>query len=508
MGRLPIRSAWLLVVATALCPVAAAPAQRSFIYTNDNATPNTVSAFSVSTSGALLPLPGSPFPTNGNSLGGGLPAADHIVTVGDRLYVTNTASRTIGAFAIDPSTGTLSPIGSPFAMNAGNVDGDISLAATPDGRFLFAGSEGPMNVTVFAIGSDGSLTTIGDSPFRAGGTPAGMTVSPDGRFLAVALPDPNTLRGTVAMFAIADDGQLTPVPGSPFPNGGLGGNPGGVDIDCASARLFVGEANSSGTVVDVLTIASNGTLTPVPGSPFIEQAGVDSNFVLLDPDGGQLFVSNEANDSVTVFDVQSNGSLTPIPGSPFPVGNAGSGANGMAMTVAGPFLYVADFHEPEVNEVAVFRTGGTNGPLTQVLGSPFRTARPGDLLSLVAFPAATCELATIAARIDVKPAKPQNPINPESQKRLRVAILTTAALDASAVDPRTVRFGPGAAPPTRRPGPHLEDVNDDGEPDLVLRFQTGATGIRCGDTSVALAGTTFRGDTIEGSDSIRTVGCP
>ena len=114
MGRLPIRSAWLLVVATALCPVAAAPAQRTFIYTNDNATPNTVAAFSVSTSGVLSPLPDSPFPTNGNSLVGGLPAADHIVTVGDRLYVTNTASRTIGAFAIDPSTGTLSLLGLSF----------------------------------------------------------------------------------------------------------------------------------------------------------------------------------------------------------------------------------------------------------------------------------------------------------------------------------------------------------------------------------------------------------
>jgi len=508
VGRLPIRSAWLLVVATSLCSVAAAPAQRTFIYTNDNATPNTVSAFSVSTSGALSPLAGSPFQTNGNSLGGGLPAADHIVTVGDRLYVTNTASRTIGAFAIDPSTGALSPIGSPFVMNAGNVDGDISLAATPDGRFLLAGSEGSMNLSVFAIGSDGSLTTIGNSPFPAGGTPGGMTVSPDGRFLAVALPDPNTLRGTVAMFAIADDGRLTPVPGSPFPNGGLGGNPGGVAIDCASARLFVGEASSSGTVVDVFTIASNGTLTPVPGSPFIEEAGVQSNFVLLDPDDGRLFVSSETNDSVTVFDVQSNGSLMPMPGSPFPVGSAGSGANGMAMTVAGPFLYVADFHEHQVNQVAVLRAAGTNDPLTQVPGSPFRTQQPGDLLSLVAFPAATCQLATIAARIDVKPGKPQNRIDLATQKRVHVAILTTAALDASAVDPQTVRFGPGAAPPTRRPGPHLEDVNDDGEPDLVLRFQTGATGIRCGDTSVALTGTTFRGDTIEGSNSIRTVGCP
>ena len=152
------------------------------------------------------------------------------------------------------------------------------------------------------------------------------------------------------------------------------------------------------------------------------QAGVDSNFLLLDSDGARLFVSTEANESVTVLDVESNGSLLPTPGSPFPVGIAGSGANGMAMTVAGPFLYVADFHEHELNQVAVFRTAGANGPLTQVPGSPFRTDRPGELLSLVAFPAATCALATIAVRVDVKPAKAQNRIDPESPKRLRVAI--------------------------------------------------------------------------------------
>ena len=51
------------------------------------------------------------------------------------------------------------------------------------------------------------------------------------------------------------------------------------------------------------------------------------------------------------------------------------------------------------------------------------------------------------------------------------------------------------------------DLNHDGKPDLVLHFNTQATGIKCGDASASLTGKTFGGLAIEGSDSIRTVGC-
>jgi hypothetical protein len=52
-----------------------------------------------------------------------------------------------------------------------------------------------------------------------------------------------------------------------------------------------------------------------------------------------------------------------------------------------------------------------------------------------------------------------------------------------------------------------QESNGDGKPDLVLHFDTQETGIRCGDTSAALAGRTFGGQDIAGSDSIQTVGC-
>jgi hypothetical protein len=87
-----------------------------------------------------------------------------------------------------------------------------------------------------------------------------------------------------------------------------------------------------------------------------------------------------------------------------------------------------------------------------------------------------------------------------------VAILTTDTFDATAVDPLSVRFGPKSAKEAHQKG-HIEDVNKDGGPDLVLHFRTQDTGLRCGDTSASLRGETFAEQRIEGADSIRTVGC-
>jgi hypothetical protein len=114
---------------------------------------------------------------------------------------------------------------------------------------------------------------------------------------------------------------------------------------------------------------------------------------------------------------------------------------------------------------------------------------------------------TVPVLLDIKPGSSPNSVNPRSGGVIPVAILTTGTFDATTVDPSTVRFG---ATGTEAVAVHdgLEDVDFDGDLDLMLHFRTEQTGIVCGTTSVALTGETDGGEPIEGSDSVRTVGCP
>jgi hypothetical protein len=113
---------------------------------------------------------------------------------------------------------------------------------------------------------------------------------------------------------------------------------------------------------------------------------------------------------------------------------------------------------------------------------------------------------TLPVEIDIKPGSFPNGINPKSKGKIPVAILTTDTFDSTTVDESTVLFGAtGAeAAPVQSA---LEDVDGDGDIDMILHFETQDTGIMCGDTSAFLTGETFDGQMIEGSDSIKTVGC-
>jgi len=118
----------------------------------------------------------------------------------------------------------------------------------------------------------------------------------------------------------------------------------------------------------------------------------------------------------------------------------------------------------------------------------------------------------IAVKIDIKPGTFPNSINVRNQGIVPVAILTTGAsdnfaiFDATTVNPDTVRFGAtgSEAIPVSNA---LEDVDNDGDIDLILHFNTQDTGIKCGNTSATLTGSTFDDQTIKGTDAIKTIGC-
>jgi hypothetical protein len=111
--------------------------------------------------------------------------------------------------------------------------------------------------------------------------------------------------------------------------------------------------------------------------------------------------------------------------------------------------------------------------------------------------------ATIA--IDILPGSNPKSVNPGSNGLIAVAVLGSATFDATQMNSSTVGFGPGNAAPDR--DGRVSDINGDGRADVVLQFQTKASGIQCGSNTASLHGKTFSGDSFEGSGSFRTVGC-
>ncbi|HVS15470.1 MAG TPA: hypothetical protein VMV46_16215 [Thermoanaerobaculia bacterium] len=108
--------------------------------------------------------------------------------------------------------------------------------------------------------------------------------------------------------------------------------------------------------------------------------------------------------------------------------------------------------------------------------------------------------------LDVRPRTPSNLVHVGSNAILPVAILTSAELDATRVDPSTLALGPGEAPALLGRGGAF-DVDGDGMPDLVVHFRVADTGLGCDDREVAIRGLAPDGLPLHGADAIVPVGC-
>ena len=239
--------------------------------------------------------------------------------------------------------GTLSQAGgSPFATGARDT---VSVAFSPNGRLLAATSllspvlDGPSRVSVFSVGPGGVLAPrrrpgavsaplppVSGSPSATGPSPVSVAFSPSGGLLATA----NAGDNTVSVFSVASDGALTQVSGSPFATGtgptSVAFSPGGALLAVTNFGLG-GDQPSLENTVSVFSVASDGALTPVSGSPFTTGNGPGS--VAFSPSGrllatantGEIGVPGFTGNTVSVFSVASGGALTQVSGSPFTTGN-------------------------------------------------------------------------------------------------------------------------------------------------------------------------------------------
>lgn len=188
------------------------------------------------------------------------------------LYVSNTndSAGNISAFSVNVNTGALTPVpGSPFATGAaGSFPGPAAMVDREFGNnFLYVALAGTANanneIAAFVIdGNTGALTPVPGSPFTTGKDPLYMTLDGPGNFLYTS----NIQDNTISAFSFDNTGALIPVPGSPFPGGGssVGG------MSAYSGFLYVADSQGNairGFVVDDTSTTSTGALTAMAGSP-------------------------------------------------------------------------------------------------------------------------------------------------------------------------------------------------------------------------------------------------
>jgi 6-phosphogluconolactonase len=297
--------------------------------TIDGYTLNNSGGTFAATSGYTAPS----VPANGGGVG-------LVVANQQFLYAGFGVTQTIYGWSISSSGGLTAVSGSPYSASfmstVGNGLVTSSVITNPAGTLLFfASSLG--EIFVYQINSDGTLTAVTGSPFAAGISPTNMTTDGLGKYLYATDGNSNHLGSEVAAFAIGSTGTLTPVAGSPFilPLWQVQGEPTGnflIGTTGQSAGIN-GSDNDALYVYSITQTGANaGALTAVTGSPF---ATTYSPYAIaVQPDtGGNLVYSFGFNDDLTGFNPPeaysidpTTGALTVVSGSPF--ANAAEGSWG------------------------------------------------------------------------------------------------------------------------------------------------------------------------------------
>jgi len=158
-----------------------------------NQSSNNISVFSISGT-TLTEVAGATFPV---AAGNG-PVALAITPDAKFLYVANQVDGTVTGYSIN-SSGALALVpGSPYAActtSSAVCTTPSAVAITPDGNFLYVANSGSNNVSAFAICdnlsttclvADGTLTAVTGSPFSSGLGPVSIAADPSGKFLYVA----------------------------------------------------------------------------------------------------------------------------------------------------------------------------------------------------------------------------------------------------------------------------------------------------------------------------------
>ncbi|MEW9555042.1 lactonase family protein [Nonomuraea sp. NPDC050783] len=291
------------------------------------------------------------------------------------VYVTNAATGDVSSLAIGPK-GVLTPLGAPVSTGGAFPRG---IALTPDGATAYVVNSDSDLLSVFRVGARGALQP-GPRLVRTGDEPWGATVSPDGRTLYVT----DTAAAAISAYRIGPGG--TPVRLGDFP--ATSDNPKQTVLSPDGRFLYLSYADVDETgdspprAITRFAVRPDGTLGPGQDVAKVAQA----NFgIAISPDGGLVYVTSLVGQNVWAFRRGADGSLTPVPGSPFP---APDGPVGLKVTPDGQHLYVAG-NDPDNDQQRGGLLGYTilaGGGLRPIAGSPARTPDGAEVAAVAVTP--------------------------------------------------------------------------------------------------------------------------
>lgn len=285
------------------------------------------------------------------------------------VYATLPSANEIVVMREDPNSGTLTTLlNSPFSTG----QAPNSVVLHPSGNYLYVANSAEDTISLFSIApSTGILTEISRTP-TGGLTPIFMAIDKANSFLYVA----NTVGlGSLSVFSLASDGTLSSVSGSPFT----------LDVSAFSLALspsgkfiFLGSELCSSQTACQGEIAAYSLSGGVPSLLGFFPTSVNTipTALAVDSTGTYLYATNgNGGNSISEFTITSTGALQQFPNSP--IGESGvSSPVGLLIDPSGKYLYVANQGSSNSSggNLAAYSIG-TGGGLTILSLSPFSTVK-------------------------------------------------------------------------------------------------------------------------------------
>jgi 6-phosphogluconolactonase len=310
------------------------------------------------------------------------------------LYVRTLAgappseSFNVAAFKLDPSTGTLTATATiPITQLA------FGFTVDPTGKFLYISDLGVPGgvINIFSIDPNSGapnqkgqfnpttvICSFGCPPPVNG--PGPLAMDPTGKFLFYGSSTFGVTNQVVGSLAVDSTGNLTATPGSPFPADYMpvkvAVHPTGKFVyteNIASSIIF---GNTTGGTdpqpplfelknISGFSVAANGVLAPIPGSPFVPPPGSSFADLVFHPSGKFVYLTNSGSSNILGWSVDNTtGALTTLPGTPVSPGTLfGTGV----IHPNGKFLYLPSI----IGGITGFSIDANTGALAQLSGSPF-----------------------------------------------------------------------------------------------------------------------------------------